>query len=171
MIRGLPESGGDPIVPAMRTICFRVRLSGLVLLAPLLLLAAGCSSFNRDYQQALLKGVPRDGIEGPWVGSWLSDKNGHNGELRGIITKVEGDRYETRFKARFWKIFTFTSEAEFEMQPHNEGFEFFGTKQLGWLAGGEYLYEGRVNNEKFFSTYQNKWDKGTFQMERPAAKP
>ena len=156
----------------MQTICSRVRSGGLLLLlAPLLLLAAGCSSFNRDYQQALLKGVPKDSIEGPWVGSWLSDKNGHTGELRGIITKVEGDRYETRFKARFWKLFTYTSEAEFEMQPHNDGFEFFGAKKLGWLAGGEYTYEGRVNPEKFFSTYKNKWDHGTFQMERPVGKP
>lgn len=160
------------MVPPMQTIRSRVRLGGLLLLlAPLLLFATGCSSFNRDYQQALLKGASKDSIEGPWTGSWLSDKNGHHGELRGVITKLEGDRYETRFKAKFWKIFSYASEAEFEMQPHNEGFEFFGTKQLGWLAGGEYTYEGRVSPEKFYSTYKNKWDHGTFQMERPSARP
>ena len=136
----------------------------------LVVLLCGCSSFNRDYKQALVKGAPKDSIEGPWLGSWLSDQNGHQGELRGIITKLDGATYQTRFKARFWKLFTYTSEAEFEMQPHSDGFEFLGTKQLGWLAGGEYTYEGRVSPEKFFSTYANKWDKGTFQMERPKAK-
>jgi hypothetical protein len=137
----------------------------------LTLVLTGCSSFNRDYQQALLKGAPKSNIEGPWIGKWESAKNSHHGELRGIITKVEGNTYETRFKAKFWGIFTYTSEAQFVMEPHNEGFEFFGTKKLSWLAGGEYTYEGRVNPEKFFSTYKNKWDNGTFQMERPSAKP
>ena len=142
----------------------------LVGLLALVLVLSGCSSFNRDFQKALLKSTSNNSIEGPWLGSWLSDKNGHHGELRGIITKLDGTTYETRFKARFWKLFTYTSEAQFEMQPHSDGFEFFGTKQLSWLAGGEYTYEGRVSPEKFFSTYQNKWDNGTFQMERPKAK-
>lgn len=156
----------------MQTIRSRARCWALLLaLIPALLFTTGCSSFNRDYKQALLKGEPKASIEGPWIGSWLSDKNGHNGELRGIITKLDDDRYETRFKATFWKIFTYTSEAEFEMQPHNDGFEFFGAKKLGWLAGGEYTYEGRVNPERFYSTYKNKWDHGTFQMERPSARP
>ena len=160
------------MLPPMQTIRSRIRMGGLLLaLAPLVLLAlTGCSSFNRDYKEALLKGAPKDNIEGPWLGSWLSDKNSHHGELRGIITKHDGDRYETRFKAKFWGIFTYTSEAQFAMEPHNEGFEFFGTKKLGWLAGGEYTYEGRVSPAKFFSTYQNKWDHGTFQMERPSAR-
>ncbi len=142
-------------------------LGGLTALA---LALTGCSSFNRDYKQALLKGEPKNSIEGPWIGTWDSDKNSHHGELRGIITQVEGNTYETRFKAKFWGIFTYTSAAQFAMEPHNEGFEFFGTKKLGWLAGGEYTYEGRVSPEKFFSTYQNKWDNGTFEMERPSAK-
>ncbi len=142
-------------------------LGGLTALAVAL---TGCSSFNRDYKKALLKGEPENSIEGPWIGSWVSDKNSHHGELRGIITQVEGNTYETRFKAKFWGIFTYTSAAQFAMEPHNAGFEFFGTKKLGWLAGGEYTYEGRVSPEKFFSTYQNKWDNGTFEMERPSAK-
>ncbi len=155
---------------AMQAIRIHARCWRLLLaLTPALLLVTGCSSFNRDYQQALLKGAAKDSITGPWVGSWQSDKNSHHGELRGIITKLEGDVYQTRFKATFWKMFTYTSEAEFVMQPHNDGFEFFGTKKLGWLAGGEYTYEGRVGPEKFFSTYKNKWDHGTFQMERPKA--
>ncbi len=160
------------MLPLMQTTCSRAWCRALLLaLIPALLFTSGCASFNRDYQQALLQGEPKDGIEGPWIGSWLSDKNGHHGELRGIITKVEGNTYETRFKAKFMKVFTYTSEAEFEMQPHNDGFEFFGTKKLGWLAGGEYTYEGRVSPKEFFSTYKNKWDHGTFQMERPSGKP
>jgi hypothetical protein len=151
--------------PALEVRQFLSTIGALLVI----LVLTGCSSFNRDYKRALVGGVPAEGIEGPWVGSWLSDKNGHNGELRGLITRLEGDVYRTRFKARYWKLFTYTSEVEFEMQPHNDGYEFFGAKKLGWLAGGEYIYEGRVNSERFFSTYKNKWDEGTFQMERPSA--
>jgi len=146
------------------------RLGRPVVWLILLVALTGCSSFNRDYKKALLAGAPRNSIEGPWVGTWLSGKNGHHGELRGIITQRDDQMYHTRFKATFWKIFTYTSEADFEMQPHNDGYEFFGTKKLGWLAGGEYTYEGRVNPERFYSTYQNKWDQGTFEMERPKAR-
>src|SRR5687767_8702042 len=117
-----------------------------------LLAATGCSSFNRDYRQAL-EGPPQAApIGGVWRGEWLSDKNGHRGELRGLLTLQEDGRYQARFKARFWKIFTYTSTAYFEMQSHHDGYEFSGTAKLGWLAGGEYFYEGRVNPESFFST-------------------
>jgi len=145
------------------------RLSWVLLLAVATGLT-GCA-FNRDYQKALAQSVAPDSIEGAWRGRWLSDRNGHHGDLRGIITRLEGNTYRTRFKARFWKLFTYTSEAEFEMQPHNDGYEFSGTKKLGWLAGGEYFYEGRVRPDQFFSTYQNKWDEGTFEMTRPEPVP
>lgn len=148
------------------------RFTSQVLLVALLVsVLTGCSSFNREYQQALTLPPAAGSIEGAWLGSWLSDKNGHHGELRGLITRVEGNTHRTRFKARYWKIFSYTSEVDFEMQPHHDGFEFSGTKRLGWLAGGDYFYEGRVSPEKFFSTYSCKWDHGTFRMERPGPEP
>lgn len=141
------------------------------LLGITLIFSSGCSSFNHDYQLAMLKGVPKNSIEGPWIGSWQSAKDGHHGQLRGVITRLDGNVYRTQFKATFKRLFTFsyTSEVDFEMQPHDTGYEFSGTKKLGWLAGGKYTYEGRVTPERFFSTYQNKWDKGTFVMQRPKA--
>lgn len=149
----------------------QVSIVPTLLFALTLFALTGCSSFNRDYKQALTQTPAAGSIEGAWAGSWLSDKNGHNGELRGVITRLDDNRYQTRFKARFWKLFTYTSEAEFEMQPHDNGFEFFGTKKLSWLAGGEYTYEGRVSPTNFFSTYSCKWDHGTFRMERPTPEP
>ncbi|HAV65026.1 MAG TPA: hypothetical protein DCY13_21980, partial [Verrucomicrobiales bacterium] len=84
------------------------RLAPMGLLLMFVLALTGCS-FNRDYRKALVQPVVPGSIEGAWTGTWLSGKNGHNGELRGIITRLEGNTYETRFKARFWKIFTYTS--------------------------------------------------------------
>lgn len=155
-----------------RIISIRSNLLPVLAAFVAVLLLTGCSSFNRDYKKALLAGVPTEGIEGPWIGTWQSDADSHHGELRGIITKVGENIYATRFKATYHFLFnfTYTSEVPFEMQPHNGGYEFFGTKKLGWLAGGEYTYEGRVNSERFFSTYKNKWDHGTFEMKRPNAK-
>lgn len=136
-------------------------LSGLVLVL------TGCSTFNRDYEAALEQPVTADSPEGSWIGRWSSDKNGHTGELRCIVEKQVDEIYTARFKARFWNIFTYTSTATLDMQPNMRERTFSGSAQLGWLAGGEYLYEGRVNSKFYFSEYENKWDHGTFYMERP----
>ena len=50
--------------------------------------AVGCSSFNRDWEQAT--GVGFQGVEGRWTGSWHSDYNQHNGPLRCKKIKKDG---------------------------------------------------------------------------------
>jgi hypothetical protein len=152
------------IPPGFLTI-FSSRLFALL---GLVLILTGCSTFDRDYQAALKQPVSAESPVGPWTGRWTSDKMGHTGELRCLVQKDIGDDlYTARFKARFWKCFTYTSTATLTMKPKGEEFYFDGNAQLGWLAGGEYKYEGRVNPKFFFSEYQCKWDNGTFYMERP----
>ncbi len=137
-------------------------------LLSLVLVLTGCSTFDRDYKAALKQPVSADSPVGPWTGRWSSVKNSHEGELRCIVQKdISDDLYTARFEARFWKCFTYTSTATLTMTPKVDEFQFDGTAQLGWLAGGEYKYEGRVNPKFFFSEYQCNWDNGTFYMERP----
>lgn len=133
----------------------------------LVFVLTGCSTFDRDYEAALDQSVAADSPEGPWKGRWVSNKNGHKGELRCIVEKGIEETYTARFKARFWKCFTYTSTAELQMAEGDGERTFSGDAQLGWLAGGQYDYEGRVNQKFFFSEYENKWDYGTFYMERP----
>ncbi len=151
---------------ALPDVLRNVPVRALALFAMMLVLT-GCSTFDRDYQAALKQSVRAGSPEGPWTGRWTSDKMGHTGELRAIVVKDIDDTYTARFKARFWKCFTYTSTAALTMEPKGDAFHFDGSAQLGWLAGGEYHYEGRVTPKFFFSEYRCHWDNGTFYMERP----
>ena len=43
-----------------------------------------------------------------------------------------------------------------------------GSKDLGFLFGGIYRYEGRVTPVSFLATYDSSYDTGRFEMRRPA---
>ena len=51
-----------------------------------LFIAAGCSSFDRDWKQAASQEF--EGMEGRWIGRWHSDYNQHNGVLRCLLMKA-----------------------------------------------------------------------------------
>lgn len=141
-------------------------LRALCLLA-LVLVISGCSSFDRQYEAALATAPAADSPEGAWVGNWKSNKNGHSGELRCVVEKSVDDVYIANFEARYWKCFTYTSSADLTMVQQGDEYQFSGAAELGWLAGGTYHYEGRVNRKFFFSEYECNWDHGTFYLERP----
>src|SRR5437763_1907953 len=63
---------------------------------PALLLVAGCSTFQRDWEQLANKAAPL-GIEGRWEGSWKSDVSGHADRLRCIISRRDAQAYLARF--------------------------------------------------------------------------
>src|SRR5690349_7223460 len=78
---------------------YDARMNVIHRLAPALLILAltGCSTFDRDYKQALASGVPANSIEGPWEGRWTS-QGGHGGDrLRAIVTRTAPDTYHARF--------------------------------------------------------------------------
>ena len=136
----------------------------------LALLAAGCSSFDRDWDAAaatLRPSVPGS-IEGRWLGTWHSDANHHTDELRCLVTRTN-DAYSARFHARYRKVFRFRFGYTVPLTvTEKEGaFQFEGAADLGWLAGGRYTYEGRATPTNFFSTYSSKYDHGVFEMTRP----
>ena len=125
-----------------------------------------CSSFNPDWK-SLDHQSSLSGIEGRWTGIWKSDRNQHTGRLRCILTRQTDARYLARFEAKFWKLFTAHYAVPLSVRPRGDEWEFFGTENLGWYAGGRYNYEGVVNKTNFFSTYRCKWDHGVFRMSRP----
>jgi len=71
-----------------------------------------------------------------------------------------------RFHAVFWGTFEF--EYDLVMNAHQEGdtYRFSSEADLGWLAGGRYVYEGTVDGDEFRATYRCKGDHGTFEMKR-----
>lgn len=134
----------------------------------LVLFGSGCGTlYNRHWQAASEQ--PLEGIEGRWEGRWLSDKNGHNGKLRCVVTHVDGNEYEFHYWATFWKIFSAAYRVEFEVVEENDRYIFSGEKNLGWIVGGVYTYEGEATDRNFAATYKCRIDHGAFHMARPEA--
>ena len=111
--------------------------------------------------------MPQNSIEGRWEGRWLSEVNGHSGELRCLMTRVDESRCHARFRATYGKVLHFSYAVPLSIQKHFDGWEFSGEANLGKLAGGIYYYEGRANPTNFFSTYRSQYDHGTFELHRP----
>lgn len=132
-----------------------------------LLSGSGCSTFNRDWQEAAARPVPAGSLEGRWEGRWLSDVNGHTGKLRCIVARETGSQYEFHYWATFWKLFRATYKVHLHVRPVDIGYELRGEENLGKLAGGVYQYEGRVSGTNFTSTYRSPYDHGTFRLTRP----
>lgn len=148
----------------------RSKLLSLGLLAALLAqLGAGCSSFNRAWDKAAALDRSAAGIEGRWVGHWESDKNGHTGALRCIVTHQSNEVYSARFHAKYKRLFnlSFGYRALLEAKSDGTVASFKGEADLGWYAGGVYRYEGHAGGTNFFSTYSCKYDHGKFIMTRP----
>jgi hypothetical protein len=135
----------------------------------LMLLTAGCSSFNRDWKAAASMPVQPGDLQGRWQGRWISEVNGHNGDLRCIATKTgnENGTYRARFRATYAGTIKFGYTVPLQAEQKDGAYVFTGDADLGWLKGGVYHYEGHADGMNFFSTYRCKYDHGTFQMGRP----
>jgi len=131
----------------------------------------GCSTFNRDWKAAAAHSAPSDGLAGRWQGTWLSDVNGHTDALRCLMTKVGETNYFARFEAKYKRGIRFTVRYTIPLvtEKRTNDVAFSGEANLGWLRGGVYRYEGHADATTFFSTYECKYDHGTFRMTRPGA--
>jgi len=130
-------------------------------------LVCGCSSFNRQWKQAGQTPAPTNSITGRWEGRWLSDVNAHTGKLRCIITQQTNDLYAARFRATYLKILRFSYTVPLTVTASNDIWHFCGAEDLGATAGGVYRYVGSATATNFHSTFDSKYDRGTFEMQRP----
>lgn len=135
--------------------------------ACLLVLFSGCSSFERDWEAFPNRGDTL--LEGRWEGSWRSEHNGHEGGLRCMISRGEGEEYPARFKATYGKIFRFGYSMVFHAEKKGDRWEFRGEEDLGWLAGGVYRYHGWATDSQLEARYEARKDHGVYQMTRVEA--
>jgi hypothetical protein len=156
------------------------RLVALLLLACLLLPAAGGCAFDRDWRrlkraqfaaansEAPPATQPADALAGRWEGKWVSEKNGHKGKLRAIIRPVDDTTYRVEYDATFLGVLRFDHGMNLAAARQPDGtVSFEGQEDLGSLAGGVYRYKGSADGRAFTSTYESKYDHGTFEMTRP----
>jgi hypothetical protein len=129
-----------------------------------LILCSGCSSFNREWRRTPASAT--DPLEGRWNGHWLSSSNGHKGALRCLISKLEGDTYQCRYRANYRWLLRFEYAVPVTVRREGDVYHFSGRADLGLLAGGIYSYEGSISGEVFRATYDSRYDKGIFEMSR-----
>ncbi|EEF57457.1 hypothetical protein [Pedosphaera parvula] len=137
------------------------------LFLPFLFLAVGCHSFDHEWQEAVKQPEPVRDIQGAWQGTWKSESTGHTDKLRCLISKEGEGKYNARFKANYHSVMSFSINIPLSVQQVGGEYQFTGDADLGWLAGGNYHYEGHAIGSNYFSSYASKYDHGTFQMERP----
>ncbi|HYE21574.1 MAG TPA: hypothetical protein VEA69_24225 [Tepidisphaeraceae bacterium] len=133
--------------------------------------SGGCSGFDAAYEKALAQGAPAGSIEGAWDGTWTSHGGHGGGRLRAVITRAGPDTYRAWFRAGFWKILEASQEVNLKVSsaPASSGeVRAAGEEDLGWLYGGVYKYEATATPGKFDATYTSKYDRGVFEMARPA---
>ncbi len=131
-----------------------------------LLVLPGCSSFDREWRSAQEYAYPENEIAGCWEGSWLSNSNGHNGNLRAIITKQGENYYHAHFKATYAFVIPFEFEVPLMVTEDGGVYAFESQADLGWLAGGVYTYTGTTTPHDFSASYCAAKDHGTFTMSR-----
>ncbi len=134
-----------------------------------LLMLGGCSSFQNDFEAEHAAPISPSGITGVWQGTWQSEKSDHKGGLRAIVTQTTPNIYHVRYRATFGPgdALTFEYSVDFPVQHQGDDYQFSGSADLGWAAGGIYQYQGHASSTDFFSTYKSADDSGTYTLKRP----
>jgi hypothetical protein len=106
------------------------------------------------------------GIEGRWVGEWISESNGHHGELKCVLVPVSKANYRAYFYATFAKVFRVAYATNLTLEQSDGRAALKGAEDLGPLAGGVYRCEGEVTDNKMQCRYSCKYDQGVFHLQR-----
>lgn len=131
-----------------------------------LALASGCSRFDKNWKEAGQQDFPESGLAGRWMGTWTSEADGHSGELKCLVTDLNGGAYQAAFRSKFGGIFRFDHTTTLYAVNLRGMWTFEGSEDLGLFAGGLYTYKGKAGSNKFFSTYKSRNDEGSFEMYR-----
>ena len=150
-----------------QTVRPQLRVCGLLTGLGCLFLLTGCCSFERDWRACSCYVGPANEMAGCWKGRWHSDKNGHNGTLRAIITKRGENQYHARFKATFSWVLPYKFDIPLTVREEGGVHIFDSQVNLGTLAGGEFSYSGCTDTHDFAASYcASGGDHGTFTMQR-----
>lgn len=142
------------------------------LLATVTLCLANCSAaFNREWKSELASSPKHSAsdINGAWTGMWRSDKNGHHGDLRCIVSTSDVKTGASRFHyhATFMKFLSATYDVTHIVKRTKDGYVFSGDQAISGKGSGVYHYEGRVSGGEFHATFRSGSDHGVFEMKRP----
>lgn len=143
----------------------RISYPAVALLA--CLVAGGCASFDSDWKSTARYPTPTNDITGCWIGTWKNTNNTHSDQLQAIIRRTGVREWDVHFHAFYGKLLEFSHRTKLTGDEQGERVNFTGEENLGWLVGGTFRYVGNATPTNFFSTYENKYDSGTFTLRRP----
>jgi hypothetical protein len=97
----------------------------------------------------------------------VSNVNAHTGRLRCIITGETNGVCQAQFRATYLKVLRYSYTVTLQVERRDDVWVFNGQEDLGAMAGGVYRYQGSATATNFYSTYDSKYDRGVFEMQRP----
>ena len=130
-------------------------------LAPL---TANCRDFTERWEAA----APLDsqGVSGRWEGEWVSEKTGHRGPLRCVVSVVSPGSWRLAFRASYSRMFRACYATDFTVAQEAGEWLFTGGQDLGTFAGGVYEYTGRASLTELVCRYKSARDYGEFRLRR-----
>lgn len=140
------------------------------LLLPLVMVSCMPGTYTRDFvKETTAQPDPPTSVEGPWIGEWKSEVNGHQGPLWCIVRPSvdQPGHYDFRYRAG-WGMMKFGDYThQVATEPDADGhLPLKGEMELP--AGfGSYAVEGRLTPTEFTATYESKGDRGTMSLARP----
>lgn len=106
------------------------------------------------------------GVAGRWVGEWISEANGHRGDLKCVLQSAGPNLYRAHFYASFAKLFRVGYATELKSEQTDGRTLLKGEENIGFLAGGVYRCEGEVNGNELRCRYSCKYDHGLLRLKR-----
>jgi len=145
-----------------------MKTSQLLRHAVLALLLTLLSSCGSDFRSAWKKAPVTAGVAGKWQGTWLSEANGHHGDLRCVVSGPKGEQSYQFFYHATWKsILSGSYKAMHNVRQQKDGrYLFKGEHKMPDWAGGLYHYTGTIKGDDFNASYESAMDRGTFTMKR-----
>lgn len=143
--------------------------SPILLLCAAALALSSCAAPNFKSQFAAAEAgttPPYTDITGAWEGTWSSGANGHNGELRCIVS--EGDQpneYDFLYWATWWPNMKGTFKFSGVAEQQGNALHITGAKHIG---PAKYNHEATITPTSFTSEFgSDKKNFGEMKLERP----
>jgi len=133
-------------------------------------LTSNCAEFSRLWRDAERQ-TRASGLSGGWVGEWISEANGHRGQLQCVLSETGSKKYRASFHATYSKVLRVCYTVELRGSTIGSQTQLEGETDLGRLAGGIYHYSGTAGEGQFQCQYRCSYDHGTFRLRKLNSHP
>ena len=132
----------------------------------LLLSSCAAPSFKKEFAASVSTNPPPHAdITGPWTGQWLSDHNGHSGDLRCIVKEIGPGRYNFLYHATWGRGLKGSFSIDCTAETVGGVTLVKGEKNI---LGTTYNHDGAISTTTFDAKFgSDKKDFGNFRMSRP----